>query len=197
MVLAYHLILTAYGFWLPNDPRGSWSEFVGAWELLRYGKATKIDVRRSVAHHSHDTCRRSEAKTALKYPPVRFDGSQALAIAHGFAAYTTKSAVDILACAILPDHVHLVVARHRLSIEQIANQLKGAATRRLITKHMHPLRDVAGVSGRLPSPWARGCWTVYLNTEQSIDRAIHYVENNPLKDGLKRQRWSFVCERGG
>jgi len=30
MVIGFHVILTAYGFWLPNDPRGSWSEFVGA-----------------------------------------------------------------------------------------------------------------------------------------------------------------------
>jgi len=30
MVLGTHLILTAYGFWLPNDPRGSWSDFVGS-----------------------------------------------------------------------------------------------------------------------------------------------------------------------
>ena len=34
MVRWYHLIISAYGFWLPNDPRGSWSDFVGAWELL-------------------------------------------------------------------------------------------------------------------------------------------------------------------
>jgi len=27
MVLAYRAILSMYGFWLPNDPRGSWSEF--------------------------------------------------------------------------------------------------------------------------------------------------------------------------
>lgn len=37
MIHAYHFILSAYGFWLPNDPRGSWSDFVGAWELFRYG----------------------------------------------------------------------------------------------------------------------------------------------------------------
>ena len=49
MVLAYHVIFGAYGFWLPNDPRGSWSDFVGAWELLRFGKATKTTERRSVA----------------------------------------------------------------------------------------------------------------------------------------------------
>ena len=47
MVLAYHVIFSIYGFWLPNDPRGSWSEFVGAWELVRYGTSTKTNTRRS------------------------------------------------------------------------------------------------------------------------------------------------------
>ena len=28
MVLAYHLVFSAYGFWLPNDPRGSTSREV-------------------------------------------------------------------------------------------------------------------------------------------------------------------------
>ena len=30
MVHGYHVILAAYGFWLPNDPRGSWSDS-GSW----------------------------------------------------------------------------------------------------------------------------------------------------------------------
>jgi hypothetical protein len=36
-VLAYHVVFGAYGFWLPNDPRGSWSDFVASWELFRAG----------------------------------------------------------------------------------------------------------------------------------------------------------------
>lgn len=35
MIHGYHLIWGAYGFWLPNDPRGSWSDFVYSWELER------------------------------------------------------------------------------------------------------------------------------------------------------------------
>ncbi len=26
MVHGYHVIIGAYGYWLPNNPRGSWSE---------------------------------------------------------------------------------------------------------------------------------------------------------------------------
>jgi hypothetical protein len=38
MVIGYHIILGAYGFWLPNDPRGSWSNEV--WESNYDGPPT-------------------------------------------------------------------------------------------------------------------------------------------------------------
>ena len=43
MILGSHVIFSAYGFWLPNDPRGSWSDFVGSWELFRFGLASLIE----------------------------------------------------------------------------------------------------------------------------------------------------------
>ena len=73
MVLAYHVIFTAYGFWLPNDPRGSWSEWVGSWELLKFGRATKTDTRRSVAAAPHNVHGRQLATAALKRPPSTAD----------------------------------------------------------------------------------------------------------------------------
>jgi hypothetical protein len=41
MVLAYHCTFTAYGFWLSNDSRGSWSDFVRSFDLYLTGAATK------------------------------------------------------------------------------------------------------------------------------------------------------------
>jgi hypothetical protein len=35
------------------------------------------------------------------------------------------------------------------------------------------------------------CWKVFLD-EPDVSRAIRYVENNPLKEGLRPQAWSFV-----
>src|SRR5947207_10884341 len=118
MVIVSHGIFTAYGFWLPNDPRGSWSDFVRQWEFFAFGgSATKTNDRRSLAHRAHDRELRLETKKRLMYPPVRFTGLQARAIARGFARAVEESDYRILACTIMPDHVHVVPERHAHSVQ--------------------------------------------------------------------------------
>jgi REP element-mobilizing transposase RayT len=196
MVIGSHVIFGMYGFWLPNDPRGSWSDFVGAWELFRFGRATKTSARHSVAGRPHNLALRIGTKNALKRPAVLLTGIQARAVGRGFAHYAKKSAVTIHACAILPDHVHLVVGRHRIDVEKIASQLKGAATRQLIDEGLHPFLRWRKEDGSYPKCFARGEWKVFLDSAADLSRAIRYVEKNPQKEGLPPQRWSFVtrCE---
>jgi len=193
MILAYHVIFTMYGFWLPNDPRGSWSDFVRNWELFRYGgPATKVDTRRSVAHRAHDQSKRLATKQKLKYPPVELVGVQALAVARGFAQAIADAQYCLWACAILPDHVHAVIKRDGRHAEQIVSHLKRAASRQLREENLHPFAQYAEDGGSPPSPWARKCWNVYLDDEADIRRAIAYVEDNPLREGKRRQNWNFV-----
>jgi REP element-mobilizing transposase RayT len=192
MVLASHIIFTAYGFWLPNDPRGSLSDFVRTWELLRFGKATKTDERRSVAHRSHDRDLRITAKRSLIYEPVRFTGRQALAIAHGFAKAIEESGYCLLACSILPDHVHIVVMRHQRLAERIIGHLKTRATQQLIAENLHPFSQFQNANKRIPSVWVQHGWKVFLDSFEDIERAIRYVEGNPVKEGKRKQTWSFV-----
>jgi REP element-mobilizing transposase RayT len=192
MVLGYHVIFGMYGFWLPNDPRGSWSDFVGAWELFRYGRATKTLARRSVAAKRHDSALRLAAKSSLKQAAVQFTSDQARAVGDGFADYARRSEVVIWACAILPDHVHLVLGRHRLKAEQLVIQLKGAATRELVERGLHPFANRRSEAGRLHKCFARGEWKVFLDCDADIRRAIYYVEGNPMKEGQPPQRWEFV-----
>jgi REP element-mobilizing transposase RayT len=191
MIVAYHVIFSAYGFWLPNDPRGSWSDFVGSWDLFRYGPATKTTETRSLAYREHDRALRRAAKGALKYPPVRFTGVQARAVARAFAAYVGRSGLVVWACAILPDHVHLVVGRPGMPVERLVIQLKGDATQQLEREGIHPLASFKVGDGRVPKCWGRGQWKVYLDPED-VPRAIRYVVDNPLKEGKKKQEWSFV-----
>jgi len=89
--------------------------------------------------------------SALKDPAVVFDGHLALSVARGFASMVEKSAYRIFACAILPEHVHLVLGRR-----------------------------------------AQNGWKVFLNSVADSERAIRYVENNPVKEGKRPQRWPLV-----
>jgi hypothetical protein len=196
-IIAYHLIMTAYGFWLPNDPRGSWSDVVRAWELLLFGEATKVTTKRSLARKAHDRQLRLAAKAALVRDPVEFSGLQARAVARGFADYCARSGLIVYACSILPTHAHLVIARHSCSIEQVARLLKGAATTQLKREGLHPFKDEPYSNGQLPSPWTRHEWSVFLHNNEEILRAIRYVLNNPLKEGLKPQDWSCVTAFAG
>jgi REP element-mobilizing transposase RayT len=188
VVLASHGIFTAYGFWLPNDPRGSWSDFVRAWHLLRFGDATKVETTRSLARTPHNRNLRLKAKTELKYPPVHFTGIQARAIASGFARAVAESGYEILACSILPEHVHIVSVRHKFPVERIMGHLKGRATQQLTAENLYPI-------GELPSVWAHRSWKVFLNSNADIERAVRYVEENPIKEGFKKQNWSFLTTR--
>src|SRR4051812_14608983 len=43
MVKGYHAIFAGYGFWLPNEQRGSWSTEVWAPHLRQFGPATKTE----------------------------------------------------------------------------------------------------------------------------------------------------------
>jgi len=192
MILGSHVILSAYGFWLPNDPRGSWSDFVGAWELALFGKATKVDTRSSVAHRPHNRAAGRAAKRALKYPPVHFSGLQARAIGRGIGRFVSKNDVTVWACSILPEHIHVLLGRHRYDAGQIATLLKGEATRHLNEENLHPFGRIITRTGRHPKPFARGEWKVFLNTVDDVRRAIRYVEENPTHEGLPRQKWSFV-----
>ena len=197
-VLAYHLIITTYGFWLPNDPRGSWSDFVRAWELFLFGgPATRTHEKRSLARDPHDVAKRLEAKRHLARGPVRFSGLQARAIARGFASYVERSGIVIHACSILPTHAHLVVARHDYPIEIIARLLKGAATTELLREGLHPFAESPYRDGSIPTPWARKQWSVFLGDDEAILRAIRYVQNNPLKERKRLQAWSFVLPFAG
>ena len=162
-----------------------------------FGRATRVHTRRSLAARPHDRALRLAAKRVLKYLPVRFAGRQARAIGRGFASYVAKAGAMVWACSILPEHAHLVIARHRLDADRFANQLKGTATRRLGREGIHPMAACRTPGGRLPTPWARGQWAVFLNTPAQVRRAVEYVESNPMKEGLPPQRWPFVTPYDG
>ena len=172
MIVGYHVIFAAYGFWLPNDPRGSWSKFVGSLDLYyAAGAATTTTDPRSLARKSHDRQKRLAGKAALKHRPVQFTGVQARAIGRGFSQYLLQSDDPVWACAIMPDHVHFVIGRSHLQVEKLVIQLKAAATRQLVEEDLHPFSTGADTQDRSSKCFVRGQRIVFLEPGD-VRRAI-------------------------
>lgn len=195
MIHGYHVVFGTYGYWLPNDMRGSWSDFVGSWELRLLGPSTKHIERSQLNPDQHAWQRK--AKQSLQYPEVELDGKQALAVARGFQCAIQKSRLTVWACSILPQHVHLVIARHRFKVEYIAGLLKGEATKELKRSSLHPLADYTNSKGETPTPWNARSYHGFLDSAGEIENAIAYVVENPMKEGKRRQHWKFVTPFAG
>ncbi len=123
-----------------------------------------------------------EAKSALAFPPAIITGRQALEISRGFAKAIGEGPYKVYACATLPDHVHLVIGASERRIRQVVGHLRSRATHALREQDLWDGRPLSGEHG----------WNVYLESAAAVERAIRYVNNNPLKEGKKRQTWSFV-----
>ena len=90
LVIAYHLIWTAYGWWLPNDLRGSTSNVIASDIIASLGNLHH--GRKKVQPAGADVRRFYEqAAAVLKYPLLTFDAAARSAIADAFAS-TSSSA---------------------------------------------------------------------------------------------------------
>jgi REP element-mobilizing transposase RayT len=183
-VIAYHLIWTAYGTWLPNDPRGSGSHSVFTPELaelgaVHYGRK-KVQPRRSEVREFY-----ADAEEHLEYPLVRFDAERRNAIGAAFYEVVSDRKYTCYACAIMPDHVHLVIRKHRDSAEVMIGNLQGSS--RAWLRNHALVQDEHLV-------WTKGGWKVFLNSPAEVWTRVRYIEKNPVTEGLAAQRWPFVVE---
>ncbi|HEV3142363.1 MAG TPA: transposase [Gemmataceae bacterium] len=183
LVIAYHLIWTAYGWWLPNDPRGSGSKSVACDVIAELGELhhgrKKIQPAGQAVREFYE-----RAATILKFPLLTFDEAARAVIGEAFGKVIEQQRYRCYACAIMPDHVHIVIRKHKHSAEQMLQALKDNSRLRLST---------AGLRSADHPVWTGGHgWVVFLDHPNEIRRTIPYVEKNPLKIGLPTQRWPFV-----
>ncbi len=187
MVYAYHLVWTAYGWWLPNDPRGSMSRVIrcdvlGDLGALHYGRK-RVQPASSELRKFFD-----RSRDALKFPVLEFSSAEIAAIGDAFAGVIHREGYTCYACAIMPDHVHLIIRKHRQQAEQMVVNLQAASHLRL--------REL-GLRGLEHPVWGGKGWRVFLDSPDDIWRTIPYIEKNPVKIGLPRQAWEFVTAYDG
>ena len=125
----------------------------------------------------------ARAADRLSHSPMTFNETDIALIAAAFAAVVAVFRYTCYACAILPDHVHLIVRKHRDAAGQmIANFQR--LSRFALVDHGRLGPDHPTCSG--PG------WKVFLDEPDDVWRTIRYVEQNPVKIGRPRQHWPFV-----
>ncbi len=176
MIIAYHIVFTTYGTWLPNDPRGSFSKEIYNRKLaitapIKYGKQNNVPDR------GHLTKFWSDASKRLNRQPYFIDEKSQRIIADSFAHTIKGLKLSVPACAIMKDHIHILVLRSEYKISYIVNKLKGTATKNL---------------NLVKSPWTEGYWKVFIDDLETLKSAIDYINSNPAFAGMPCQNWNFV-----
>jgi len=173
---------TVYGWWLPNDLRGSSSKTVRKANLLDLGELHF--GRKKIQPCSRDIrAFYQQAEDRLKSPLLELSTSAREMVAAGFAEVIERCRYTCYACAVMRDHVHLVIRKHRHSAEQMIENLQSSSRLRL---------SVSGLRDREHPMWTRGGWKVFLDHPDEVWRTISYVEENPIKARCARQHWSFL-----
>ncbi len=187
MIIAHHLIWTGYGWWLPNDPRGGASRVIRSDVIAQLGDLHH--GRKRIQPASADIRRFYQAaETRLRYPLLSFAPAEIETIAEGINRSVLAGRYTCYACAVMPDHVHLLLRKHRHRAEEMIARTQKASADALhcaqACSNDHPV-------------WANGGWKVFLDHPEEVRRTIRYVRDNPIKMGMPRQEWAFVREYDG
>jgi REP element-mobilizing transposase RayT len=83
----------------------------------------------------------------------------------------------------MPEHVHLLIRRHRDKAERMLAEFQNASRDDLIAERRrrgnHPV-------------WGGPGWKGVQSTRDDLERTVRYVEANPLERNLPAQQWDFA-----
>src|SRR5690606_37315196 len=90
------------------------------------------------------------------------------------------------ACAVMPDHVHLLIRKHKHTAEEMIERFQEASRRAILANNGrhepgHPV-------------WGGPGWSVFLEHPNDVRRTMRYIEQNPVKIHRPIQHWSFTCD---
>lgn len=187
MVIAHHLILTGYGHWLPNDPRGSMSVETYCPELAR---VAETHFGRKKQQPTREELRRfyQIAQKLLAHEVLWFNVAERQAVAEALGEAMRRERLTCYACAVLTNHAHLLIRKHRLKGEEMSRAFKVAARERL--------RRAGLVSEDHPVFSADVC-DMYKSDPQAVGNCIRYIHDNFRKHDLPTIEYDYVVPYEG
>jgi REP element-mobilizing transposase RayT len=182
MVIGYHLIITAYAWWLPNDPRGSTSHTIECDVLKELGELhfgrKKIQPPGGEIRAFYE-----RADDLLKFDLLTFDDITAQVMADAFAQCIRDNHYTCWAGVIMRDHTHLCLRKHEHLAEEMIENFSLYSRRALIDAGLRPNGHPV---------WGSGGWKVFLGSPDDVKRTIHYIEQNPVKQHRPIQHYPWI-----
>ena len=184
-VIAVHLILTLYGHWAVNDPRGSGSrsfhddkfEPLGAIHHGRKPEDEQPDRDELRAFHQ-------QHQELLNFPVFWIDDEKRAEIAAAIEE-VIKECGYTLPCAICGNHIHLVIRTYKHRAQEMWALFAERIRQRLRLRFTNELSQHHPVISARP-------YNVLLFTPNQVWRRINYANDNPEKEGLPRQHMPFI-----
>ena len=182
IVIAHHLMWTMYGWWLPNDLRGSTSTGVYTPRIAQlaphhYGRKQIQPASRDIRAFY------DQARSRLQFPLRECGPREFIVIAQALCDAIAEHRYTCYALVIMPDHVHVLIRKHRHVAEEMIENLQSASRSRLTSEGLRPPDHPT---------WAKGGWKVFLDHPAEVRRTIRYIENNPLPWRRPIQTFPFV-----
>jgi hypothetical protein len=130
IIIAHHIMWTLYGWWLPNDLRGSTSrtirnDLVAELGALHFGRKSKQPAGRDIRAFYEQAAR------LLQHSLLSFDLDQFAMVAEAVGQAICECKYTCYACAIMPDHVHLLIRKHRDLAEEMIEKIQTLSRKRL------------------------------------------------------------------
>jgi REP element-mobilizing transposase RayT len=169
--IGYHIVISAYGLWLPGDDRGSWS---GAWdEQLGFIEPHTL--------HPGDPVRLRMAQERAAHAPVRLSPDMINAVAATLAICVADSDWSIVAASLEKTHTHLLLTYTQREIDRTIKWIKDRATKAVHrrTRHQGPV-------------WCKGKWCSFVFDRDAWHRARTYIELHNLRRGVGPKPYPFI-----
>jgi hypothetical protein len=182
MVIAYHLIATAYGWWLPNDLRGSMSKNIRC-DLIKELGEVHFGRKRIQPNSKSIRDFFRQAEPALQHQLLEFQEAEREIIARSFAETIQRERYTCYGLVLMKDHTHLCIRKHRHLAEQMVLTFQEFSRRALIE---------AGLRAKDHPVWGGPGWKVFLDETEDVWRTIRYIDDNPIKIGESPQVYPFV-----
>ncbi|OQB81869.1 MAG: hypothetical protein BWX88_04170 [Planctomycetes bacterium ADurb.Bin126] len=182
VIIAHHIILTGYGHWLPNDPRGSMSQMMRQPSLEPLGD---IHYGRKRVHPSRKELKafRIAARPLLTHPVLWFEHPHRQALIDAIRQSIRSETLTCYACAVLSNHIHLLIRRHRLDGPKLNALLKDSLAETLHEEKLVPPEH--------PVFSADSCH-FYKSDKQAVRNCIGYINENFAKHHLPLAVYDFV-----